>query len=89
VTNAVTTNTGTEDASHMTYTGATSGDYNDAATVSALGTVLFGDTLTDDLSNPLSGKTIRFTLNATETCSASTDGSGNARLGPRDRYADG
>jgi uncharacterized repeat protein (TIGR01451 family) len=54
----------------VTYTGPTSGDYNDQATVSA--------TLTDDLSNPLSGKTIVFKLNGTETCSGTTDLSGNA-----------
>jgi uncharacterized repeat protein (TIGR01451 family) len=54
----------------ITYTGATSGDYHDAATVSAV--------LTDDGDNPLSGKTLSFTLNAAETCSASTDASGVA-----------
>jgi uncharacterized repeat protein (TIGR01451 family) len=54
----------------ITYTGATSGDYHDAATVSA--------TLTDDNNNVLSGKSLTFTLNAAETCSASTNGSGNA-----------
>ena len=54
----------------VTYTGATSGDFNDAATVSA--------TLRDGASNPLSGKTIDFTLNGTETCSGTTNGSGSA-----------
>ena len=54
----------------ITYTGATSGDFNDAATVSA--------TLTDDSFNALSGKSLTFTLNGAETCSASTDISGSA-----------
>ncbi|MGZ6562135.1 MAG: hypothetical protein ACXVH1_21540 [Solirubrobacteraceae bacterium] len=54
----------------VTYGGATSGDYNDPATVSA--------TLTDDSLNPLSGKTLHFTLNGIETCSGVTDGSGTA-----------
>ena len=54
----------------LTYNGATSQDYNDPATVSA--------TLTDDASNPLSGKTIGFSLNGTETCSGVTDGTGTA-----------
>ena len=51
----------------VTYTGPTSGDYHDVATVSAR--------LTDDSSNPISGKTLHFTLNGTETCSGTTDGS--------------
>jgi uncharacterized repeat protein (TIGR01451 family) len=54
----------------LTYNGATTSDFNDAATVSAV--------LTDDAFNPLSGKQIDFTLNGTETCSAMTDGSGTA-----------
>ena len=54
----------------VTYTGATRGDYHDAATVAAR--------LTDDLFNPLAGKTIVFTLNGTETCSGVTNGSGIA-----------
>ncbi len=54
----------------VTYTGATSGDYHDKATVSA--------TLTDVSLSPLNGKTIDFTLNGTEQCSAPTDPSGNA-----------
>jgi uncharacterized repeat protein (TIGR01451 family) len=54
----------------LTYTGATKGDYRDQATVQAV--------LTDDSFNPLSGKQITFTLNGTETCSASTDLSGTA-----------
>lgn len=54
----------------VTYTGATTSDFNDAATVSAI--------LTDDSANPLGGKTIVFTLNGTETCSAVTDTTGAA-----------
>jgi uncharacterized repeat protein (TIGR01451 family) len=54
----------------VTYTGATTGDYHDAATVSAK--------LTDDSSNPLAGKTIDFTLNGSETCSGVTLASGVA-----------
>jgi hypothetical protein len=54
----------------IAYTGPASGDYHDAATVSAV--------LTDDGGTPLSGKTLTFTLNSAETCSASTDGSGTA-----------
>jgi uncharacterized repeat protein (TIGR01451 family) len=54
----------------IAYNGATSGDYNDSATVSA--------TLTDDSFNPLSGKTLDFKLNGIEACSAVTNGSGTA-----------
>jgi uncharacterized repeat protein (TIGR01451 family) len=54
----------------LTYTGPTSGDFNDPVTPSAQ--------LLDDLSNPVSGKTITFTLNGTESCSGVTDGSGIA-----------
>ena len=57
----------------LTYNGATTGDYNDQATVSA--------TLTDDSSNPISGKTIYFTLNSTETCNGLTDANGLASCG--------
>ena len=54
----------------LTYNGATTSDYNDAATVSA--------TLTDDSSNPIGGKAIGFTLNGAEVCSAVTDSTGVA-----------
>jgi uncharacterized repeat protein (TIGR01451 family) len=54
----------------VTYNGATTSDFNDSATLSA--------TLTDDSSNPLSGKVLDFALNLTETCSATTNGSGLA-----------
>ncbi len=60
----------------ITYTGATTADYNDPATLSA--------TLVDDGSptsfthgDPLAGKTLTFTLGA-ESCSATTDSSGGA-----------
>ncbi|HEY8764394.1 MAG TPA: Ig-like domain repeat protein [Solirubrobacteraceae bacterium] len=54
----------------VTYTGATSGDYNDAATLSA--------TLTADSdSKAISGETLNFTLGA-ESCSAATDATGTA-----------
>src|SRR6185437_10923113 len=53
-----------------TYTGPTSGDFNDPVTVAAM--------LTDSSLNPLAGKTITFSLNGTETCSAVTDASGSA-----------
>jgi uncharacterized repeat protein (TIGR01451 family) len=46
------------------------GDYNDAATVSA--------TLRDDVSNPIAGKQLTFTLNGSETCTGTTNGSGVA-----------
>ena len=45
------------------------GDY-DAATVSA--------TLRDNAANPLSGKQLTFTLNGSETCTGTTNGSGVA-----------
>jgi len=53
----------------LTYAGATTGAYNQPATVSAH--------LVDDLSNSLSGLSVTFTLNGTESCTNSTDGSGN------------
>ncbi len=54
----------------LTYTGAATGAYNQSATVSAH--------LVDDLANDLSGESVTFTLNGTETCSDTTDASGNA-----------
>jgi len=53
-----------------TYNGATSGDFNDPATVSA--------SLTDHTGAPLSGKTITFTLNGAETCTGTTGSTGTA-----------
>jgi uncharacterized repeat protein (TIGR01451 family) len=54
----------------VTNTGPTTDEYHDPVTVSAR--------LTDDASNPLSGKQLTFTLNGAETCSGSTDGTGTA-----------
>lgn len=54
----------------LSYTGATAGDFNDQATVSA--------TLTDINSNPVSGKLLSFTLNGTENCTNTTNMSGSA-----------
>jgi len=60
-----------KEESQVTYTGALSQDYHDAFTASA--------TLVDpDGSAPIAGKTLTFTLGAGDTCSAATDGSGNA-----------
>jgi hypothetical protein len=56
--------------SAVVYTGATTSDFHDAFTASA--------TLTEDGVTPLSGRTVTFTLNGTETCSATTDAGGNA-----------
>jgi hypothetical protein len=54
-----------------TYTGPTSGDYHDSFTASA--------TLTNDFSSEgVAGKTITFTLGVGDTCSGTTDGSGEA-----------
>ncbi|MGH7687151.1 MAG: Ig-like domain repeat protein [Candidatus Dormibacteria bacterium] len=60
----------TQVSTTLTYTGATSGDFNDVATVSAR--------LTDSSSVPLAGQTVTFTVQGTETCSAVTDTSGIA-----------
>ena len=59
-------------ASKLTYTGPSSGDYHDPVTATA--------TLTDKSGNPLSGRAVTFTLgpNAGESCSATTNGSGEA-----------
>ncbi len=54
----------------LAYTGATSSDYNDPATVSAR--------LTDHNGNPLANEPVVFTLNGAETCTGTTDASGNA-----------
>src|SRR6266849_4415907 len=60
-----------KEQSQVTYSGALSQGYHDAFTASA--------TLVDpDGSAPISGKTLTFTLGAGDTCSATTDGSGNA-----------
>lgn len=54
----------------LTYSGPTTGDFNDAATVSA--------TLKDTNGNPVSGATVTFTLNGSETCTDTTDADGDA-----------
>jgi hypothetical protein len=57
-----------EPGSSLTYTGATTSDYNDAATVSAILKTSAGGT-------PISGKTVTFQLDSgggTETCSSVT-----------------
>jgi sugar lactone lactonase YvrE len=61
------------DPTALTYDGATTGDFNDPATVSA--------TLTDTSATPagpLSGQSVAFTLNAAETCTGVTDAKGHA-----------
>jgi hypothetical protein len=55
----------------LTYMGATAGDFNDPATLSAPLARL-------DNSNPVQGVTVSFTLNGTELCSATTNSSGIA-----------
>lgn len=59
-----------QQATTVTYTGPLSGDFNDAATVSAV--------LNDSHGNPIPGQTLVFTLNGTETCAGTTDGTGSA-----------
>jgi hypothetical protein len=54
----------------LTYTGATTSDFNDAATVSA--------NLKDSNNNPVPNETVTFTLNGTETCNGTTNTSGDA-----------
>ena len=54
----------------ITNIGPASGDFSDPVTVSAM--------LTDLSSNPIAGKSLDFSLNASETCSGTTDGSGVA-----------
>ncbi|RNL79153.1 Ig-like domain-containing protein [Nocardioides marmorisolisilvae] len=55
----------------MTYTGATTSPFHHAATVSGVLTT------TDD-HQPVPGATVSFTLNGSETCSATTDSAGAA-----------
>lgn len=60
-----------QEESQLTYTGATTADYHDAFTASA--------TLVDpDGGAPVAGKTITFTLGASDTCTATTDATGAA-----------
>jgi hypothetical protein len=63
-----------EPASSITFTGATSGDYNDPVTVSATLKAVVGGT-------PISAQTLMFVLGSgggTKTCSAPTNGAGTA-----------
>jgi hypothetical protein len=61
----------TQEESAIAYTGAVTADYHDPATVSA--------TLTDpDGGAPIAGKSVTFTVGVGDTCSATTDASGNA-----------
>ena len=62
--------TWTQIATSLSYTGATTSDFDDPATVSA--------TLTDSSNNPLAGQSVTFTLNGLETCMGTTDASGSA-----------
>jgi hypothetical protein len=57
--------------SGITYTGALTGDFNDPVTVSA-------QLAEDGTAPPLPGRTLTFTLNGVDSCSAVTDGGGNA-----------
>jgi hypothetical protein len=54
----------------LTYTGATTSDFNDPATVSA--------TLVDGAGTGVAGEPIVFTLNGAETCTGTTNASGSA-----------
>jgi hypothetical protein len=61
----------TQEESALAYTGPLTSHYHDAFTASAQ--------LTDpDGGAPIAGKTVTFTLGVGDTCSAVTDGSGNA-----------
>src|SRR4029077_10927901 len=61
------------DATALTYDGATTGDFNDPATVSAT----LADT-SKTTPTPLTGQSVVFTLNGAETCTGVTDASGHA-----------
>jgi hypothetical protein len=56
-------------STHLVVNGATSGDFDDPATVAGV--------LTDS-HGPLSGRGVTFTVNGTETCSGTTNASGAA-----------
>jgi hypothetical protein len=59
------------DPTALTYTGATGGDFNDPATVSAQ--------LVDTNTNrPVPNESVTFTLNGTETCTGTSDSNGKA-----------
>src|SRR4029077_5344466 len=61
------------DATALTYDGATTGDFNDPATVSAT----LADT-SKTTPTPLTGQSVVFTLNGAETCTGVTDATGHA-----------
>jgi hypothetical protein len=66
----------------LTYTGATSGDFNDEVTVSA---TLVDSSVTPAV--PLPGQSVSFSLNGTDTCTGATDasGSGSCTLTPSEQ----
>jgi M6 family metalloprotease-like protein len=69
--NASTPFTINQEQSQLTYTGATTSDYHDAFTASA--------TLVDpDGGGPIAGKSVTFTLGASDTCTATTTSAGVA-----------
>jgi hypothetical protein len=59
----------TREDSQVTYTGPSEKDYHDAFTAS-------GTLVDPDSSASIAGRTVTFTLGATDVCSATTDGSG-------------
>jgi streptogramin lyase len=61
------------DPTALTYDGATTGDFNDPATVSAT----LADTSTTP-ATPLKGQSVVFTLSPAETCTGATDDQGHA-----------
>jgi hypothetical protein len=70
ITSNTTTVTWIKKASQLSITGgASTSDFNDPATVAAV---------LSDSGGPLSGEPVTFTLNGSETCSATTDGTGSA-----------
>jgi hypothetical protein len=66
-----------EDAA-LTYTGATGGHYNDPFKASAQLVDPADPTENESSDTPVAGKTVSFTLNGTDTCSATTDATGVA-----------
>jgi hypothetical protein len=65
----------------LTYTGATSGDYNDAATL--------GATLADHAGAPVANEPVTFVLNGAETCVSTTDSTGHASCAVTPKEATG
>jgi len=60
----------TREETALSYNGATTSDFNDAATVSA--------TLTEDGAAPIAGVTLSFTLDGQAPCTGTTDATGKA-----------